>query len=1070
VLPKNLLEALVVHRPVSSVIAYDPTIVKTIGLVTAAALALFACGHHEDTADRGMWRTVEPRLSVTHEWHACTRKPLAPKHAVFEAQCAVPALESGVCDEIVNTREDADRMLLSRPQCTDSAIAALTRFAQADAVAMNDLAAAYYVRAQRNDDPTDLLNAFNAAQKSVNAKPTPPGAQFNYALILESLSLEGAAAEAWQRAAATEGGKWAQEAQRHRAALLQATSIDGEQRWASVRAAIDKARNTGEATHLAAQYPAASEKYFEEVVLRQWADSPNAAQLARVVTLAGALSNVFHDRYFNDVAAAIERARSPADLERLRQGHIEFAEALAEDDVTKAPAQYELAATLLRQAGSPQWLLARICYIARAGLPTNAYDAELDAIVAIGRPYPSVIARVDLNRQVLDYFSSRYVKSLTAYQSVKAGYERVGDWEDRITAVTQGVTTLADAGRDREAWRDAFVSMRTAPRLANWKTWFLINAAAAYAALRLQHPEAAVLYLSVMADSARQRDKPLFLVSALDHRASSEVRLQRYDDAQRDLDEVAKIVDSDSDLRKALQARLEEARGENALHRDPAAAVAGLTQAIAAANEEHDTFRAVLYAERADAFNRMGKRNNAEDDRRHALNLLHREEEAMLKERKRGDPDDFWNPYFSRFDETYDLLIGQFLDEGRVGEAYQYSERARAYEPLDLVRNLPSAPPAFRALAAHPVDIAALREMLPPGTFLIEYHVFDDRTYAWILSRDRFAGQWVKARREDVRRWTVALQDAALSKNSDAFDGGLEAPFDGLLRGPLDAIHRWPGGAAATIVVIPDRHLRGLPFGALRNPDPKRYLIEDHIVSTAGSALLYVFAVLRDRALVSNGATALLVGDPAFDPNSVFGQGLLPLRNARREVAEIAPLYGHPEMLVDAMATPERFFQLARNSEIIHIAAHGIVNGDAPSQSYLLFNGVLTAEALMNALHAEKTRLVVLGSCSSAGGLPVGTEGIAPLVRPVVGAGVPGVIGALWDIDDATAVPLLVSFHRHYREGKNAAEALRDAQLDMLRRGGPALKSGRFWAPFQAIGYASSPFASVGDIRKEKPP
>jgi CHAT domain-containing protein len=1051
--------------------------VKIIRFFTATALLLFTCGHHEDTGSGGMWRTVEPRLSVTGKWQPCKHTPLAANRAVFDVQCpAPPPAESGRCDEIVNSRDEADRMLLSRPQCTDQAIAALKRFSQADTVAMNDLAAAYYVRAQRNDNPADLLSAFEFAQKAANAKPTPAGAQFNYALILEALSLNGAAAEAWQRAAATETGEWAAEARRHRAELLQLASIDGEQRWNAVRAALDKAldaHNAAEATRVARQYPAASEKYFEEKVLRRWADSPNAAQLARVVTLAAALSDLFQDQYFNDVAAAITHARSPADVERLRKGHIEFAEALAENP--KVTEHYQLAATLLRQGGSPQWLLARIGYIARNVLRTEDYDAELrelDTVAAEGRPYRSVITRVDLNRQFPEYFSSRYTKSFTTYQSVKVAYERVDDWEDEVTAVTQGVTTMADAGLDRAAWREAFVSMRDAPRLANWRTWFKINAAAAYAAVRLQHPEAAVPYLNAMVDSARHQPDSMFLVSALDHRAASEVRLQRYDDAQRDLDEAVKIVDSNPDLHEALEARLAQARGEAAFHRDPGAAVANFSRAIEAAKGEHDTFRAVLYAKRAEAFSRMGKRTDAENDRRRALDLLHGEEEAMLKERKRGDNDDVWNRYFSRFDETYDSLIEQFIDEGRITEAYQYSERARAYEPLDLVRKLPAVPPAFQALAARAdaVDIKALCEQLPPGTFLIEYHVFEGRTYAWILSRAGLSGQWLKAQRKDVQRWTETLQEAAVARNSDAFNDGLVAPFDGLLRAPLEAIHHQPGGAAARIVVIPDRRLRGLPFVALRNPDTKRYLIEDHIVSTAGSALLYVFALLRDRALVSNGATALLVGDPAFDPNSVFGQGLLRLHYARQEVAEIAPFYAHAEVLLDAMATPERFFQLAGKNEVIHIAAHGVVNGDAPSQSFLLFNGVLTAEALRSALHTDKTRLVVLGSCSSAGGLPVGTEGIAPLVRPIVGAGVPGVIGALWDIDDATAVSLLVSFHRHYREGKDAAEALRDAQLDMLRSGNPALRSGRFWAAFQAIGYASSPFAKVGDIRKEKPP
>jgi CHAT domain-containing protein len=214
----------------------------------------------------------------------------------------------------------------------------------------------------------------------------------------------------------------------------------------------------------------------------------------------------------------------------------------------------------------------------------------------------------------------------------------------------------------------------------------------------------------------------------------------------------------------------------------------------------------------------------------------------------------------------------------------------------------------------------------------------------------------------------------------------------------------------------------------------------------------------------------LLIGDPAFDPQSILARGLQRLPFAEKEVEQIRSFYPRSEVLIGEAATPQRFFRLAGGNALIHIAAHAIVNGDAPSQSFLLLNGVLNAETLMKQLHTDKTRLVVLGACSSAGGLPVGVEGIAPLVRPIVGAGVPGVVGALWDIDDATASALLVSFHRHYRQGSDAASALRAAQLELLRSNNLGLKSGLSWAPFQVIGYASSPFASLGDITKEKPP
>ena len=68
-------------------------------------------------------------------------------------------------------------------------------------------------------------------------------------------------------------------------------------------------------------------------------------------------------------------------------------------------------------------------------------------------------------------------------------------------------------------------------------------------------------------------------------------------------------------------------------------------------------------------------------------------------------------------------------------------------------------------------------------------------------------------------------------------------------------------------------------------------------------------------------------------------------------------------------------------------------------------------------------------------------------------------IGTLWNVkENADTTELLVRFHRHYRAGASADDALRLAQLEMLE--GPELErsSAVAWAPFQAIGHASSPF------------
>jgi len=52
----------------------------------------------------------------------------------------------------------------------------------------------------------------------------------------------------------------------------------------------------------------------------------------------------------------------------------------------------------------------------------------------------------------------------------------------------------------------------------------------------------------------------------------------------------------------------------------------------------------------------------------------------------------------------------------------------------------------------------------------------------------------------------------------------------------------------------------------------------------------------------------------------------------------------------------------------------------------------------------------------------------------------------LWQIDDVGSVPLIESFYRHLLAGETAAEALRAAQLDLVRS--ERYRSPYYWAPF----------------------
>jgi CHAT domain-containing protein len=1004
---------------------------KPFAVIAVALCALSSGCNYEDTKTADVWpRTVEPRLTGS-VWLPC------------DANCA-PATNASAaeCDEIITTDAQAVRILGTQPSCTDSVIAALERLARTDPIAMSDLAAAYYLRAQRQDQPSDLLRSLQAAEHAVAANPKSPNARFNRALAQEAVGLTAEAIASWNELASSDSSPWGAEA-RARSSSLQAIPYDDERWIVNVRAipAAMRAHDLATITRLIAPFPAQAEAYLERDLLAQWTAAPTQERLDDIKTFSAALEPLIGDGFVKDVVDAI--GKSP------------------------------------NAASGPLGLLARFRVAsARSAINTADALAMLDPIEHDVRQhgYRHMLGPVRSLRGAIFGWEGRYVEALAEYDAAIAEYARIGDHHSITSSHSRRIGILRAAGQNELAWREAMQTIHEMPHLLNISDRNVLLGETAKTALALGYPTIALLYQNDAVSLTQQhftqtREANITLTAAFRERAAIELRLENYAGALRDIDEAFRLSakPEDAAARAILRARIDEVRGEALVRTNPSRAVSAFTDALQTASPELSTFHAALLAERGDAQRRAGNAAAAETDLIESLKALRVEESRMLEHRQRGKSEEIWSSYFSRFQDTYRLLIRQLVDEKRPNEAFVYAERARAFEPLDLVEQLDVAPRELR----DDIDLDMLQQSLPAGTFIFEYTLLDDRTIVWIIARDHFEAVTLKVRRIDVERLSDALQSAVRAGNASVAEAQLLTLYDALAAPLLERIEAKP----ARLVFVPDRAMHALPFSALHNGRTGRYLIQDVPVEIAGSAKFVLFSLLRDRNMTTRNQQVLLMGDPRFNPKLPFAQRLKRLPGARGEVDAIYKLYEpHAEKRLGAEATIPQFIELARKSAVVHVAAHAIVNAQTPSRSMILLapsghdSGVLDAQALLTKINLNATRLVVLSTCSSAGGMPIGPEGVAPLVRPIIGAGVPAVIGSLWNVNDATAKELLVSFHRHYREGQDAAVALQSAQLDLLGATNPGLRSVLAWAPFQVIGHASSPFASTHDDNKEKPP
>jgi CHAT domain-containing protein len=267
--------------------------------------------------------------------------------------------------------------------------------------------------------------------------------------------------------------------------------------------------------------------------------------------------------------------------------------------------------------------------------------------------------------------------------------------------------------------------------------------------------------------------------------------------------------------------------------------------------------------------------------------------------------------------------------------------------------------------------------------------------------------------------------------------------FDQLIRPALKI-----GAGKDNVVFVPDGPLFSVPFGAL--PDEAgRPLLASSIVAVAPSLTAFLAASTRLTGFSANAVLA--VGDG----HDVATSSLPRLPHADEEATEVGKLYPQSVVLRASTATKRRFLDEART--VVHFAGHTVLNRDFPMFSRMLVapdpadgDPGLVMESDITRPRFETTRVVVLATCDSAAGTSVEGEGAISMARAFWAAGVPAVVASLWPVRD-DLIDFSTTFHRELRSQRDAARALRTAQLGVLENRGVQSPVAR-WAGFLMFG------------------
>ena len=235
------------------------------------------------------------------------------------------------------------------------------------------------------------------------------------------------------------------------------------------------------------------------------------------------------------------------------------------------------------------------------------------------------------------------------------------------------------------------------------------------------------------------------------------------------------------------------------------------------------------------------------------------------------------------------------------------------------------------------------------------------------------------------------------------------------------------------LVFIADAGLRSLPFAALN--DGKNFIIEKYSVGLMPSLNL------TDTRYVSlKNMQVLAMGASQFTDEN-------PLPAVPFELSVISQKLWKGESFLNEGFTLGNLQQARADKPygILHLATHGEFKPGELSNSYIhLWNQKLQLNNLRDLkLNNPPIELMVLSACRSALGDEEAELGFAGLA---VQAGVKSALGSLWYVSDSGTVGLMTTFYEQLKEAPIKSEALRQAQLAMIR-GEVRLENGQLVTP-----------------------
>ena len=535
---------------------------------------------------------------------------------------------------------------------------------------------------------------------------------------------------------------------------------------------------------------------------------------------------------------------------------------------------------------------------------------------------------------------------------------------------------------------------------------------------------------------ARGLDEKSILTRCLNDLSAVELQLGRLDLAEQHNHEALEVERTGSDKSGILDSQLVRARIQ-AFRQHPV--------------EAERIFRAVIRSPKAEkpqvweaqarlakASDQAGKSVQAQKEYREAIATVEAARQSLNR-------DEFRVTFLSSAIEFYDDYVDFLVAHGRSNDALNVAELSRARTLTEGLASTTADDPGAPAKFDSQQTARAL------NASLLFYWIGHNQSYLWVITPAKTS--YFKLPATSRIDPLVADYGKAVLRMRDAQDDGSAEgkKLYAILVEPARKLI--PPGSQ--VIVLPSESLYGLNFETLIVPDPQpHFWIEDVTITTGSSLTLLAASANRPPP---KDKTLFLVGDTK-PPDPPFA----PLPQAAEEMKQVRKYFSGAQtrVLEGGSATPSAF--LKNNPEqysYLHFVTHGTASHTRPLESAVILSQdgdsyKLYARDIVR--HRLNANLVTISACNGSGTRAYSGEGLVGLSWAFLRAGAHNVIGALWEVSDASTPQLMDAFYRELFQGKDPATALRNAKLTLLHSADPdsVFKNPFYWAPFQL--YAGS--------------